>query len=101
MTALINWRPHGNREESRDSDGTAVSVSRDGTAEPVSRDQSLRRAIVAGNIHFLCSSDHEQDWPPYPVDPCSAICDDLNINTSSNDLWRVWCGRRWCITFGP
>ena len=20
--------------------------------------------------------DHEQDWQPYPVDPCSAICDD-------------------------
>ena len=29
-----------------------------------------------GNIHFPCSADHEQDWQPYPVDPCSAICDD-------------------------
>ena len=22
-----------------------------------------------GNIHFLCSADHEQDWRTYPVDP--------------------------------
>ena len=26
-------------------------------------------------IHFPCSADHEQDWQPFPVDPCSAICD--------------------------
>ena len=25
---------------------------------------------------FPCSADHEQDWQPYPVGPCSAICDD-------------------------
>ena len=31
-----------------------------------------------GNIHFSCSADHEQDWQPYPVDPYSAICDDLH-----------------------
>ena len=26
--------------------------------------------------YFPCSSDHEQDWQPYPVDPYSTICDD-------------------------
>ena len=50
-------------------------LMRDGTAEPVSRDQILRHARGQGNIHFPCSADHEQDWQPYPVDPCSAICD--------------------------
>ena len=50
-------------------------LTRDGTAEPVSRDQILRHARGQGNIHFPCSADHEQDWQPYPVDPCSAICD--------------------------
>ena len=49
---------------------------RDGTAEPVSRDQILRHARGQGNINFLCSADHKQDWQPYPVDPYSAICDD-------------------------
>ena len=29
-----------------------------------------------GNIIFLCSADHEQDWQPNPVDPYSAICND-------------------------
>ena len=43
-------------------------LMRDGTAEPVSRDQILRRERGQGNIHFLCSADHEQDWQPYPVD---------------------------------
>ena len=52
---------------------------RDGTAEPVSRDQILRRARGQGNIHFPFSADHEQDWQPYPVDPYSAICDDIYI----------------------
>ena len=47
---------------------------RDGTAEPVSRDQTLRRERGQGNIHFLCSADHEQDWQPYPVDSYSVIC---------------------------
>ena len=50
--------------------------TRDGTAEPVSRDQILRRARGQGNVNFPCSADHEQDWPPYPVDPYSSICDD-------------------------
>ena len=52
------------------------STTRDGTAEPVSRDQILRSERGQGNIHFLSSADHEQDWQPYPVDPYSAICDD-------------------------
>ena len=49
-------------------------LTRDGTAEPVSRDQILRRKRGQGDIYFLCSADHEQDWQPYPVDPYSAIC---------------------------
>ena len=44
-------------------------LTRDGaTAKPVSRDQIVRRKRGQGNIHFLCSADHEQDWQPYPVD---------------------------------
>ena len=39
-------------------------LTRDGTAEPVSRDQILRYERGQGNIHFLCSADHEQDWQP-------------------------------------
>ena len=51
-------------------------LTRGGTAEPASRDQILRRERGQGNIHFLCSADHEQDWQPYPVDPylVLAIC---------------------------
>ena len=45
-------------------------------AEPVSRNQILRHVRGQGNIHFPCSSDHEQDWQPYSVDPYSTICDD-------------------------
>ena len=26
-----------------------------------------------GNICFLRSADHEQDWQPHPVDPYSAV----------------------------
>ena len=51
-------------------------LTRDETAKPISRDQILRRERGQGNIHFSCSADHEQDWPPYQVDPYSAICDD-------------------------
>ena len=51
-------------------------LTRDGTAEPVSRDQVPRHARGQGNIQFPCSTDHEQDWQPYPVDPYSATCDD-------------------------
>ena len=29
-----------------------------------------------GEYYFPCSTDLEQDWQPYPVDPYSAICDD-------------------------
>ena len=34
-------------------------LTRDRTAEPVSRDQILRRERGEGNIHILCSADHE------------------------------------------
>ena len=51
-------------------------LTRDGTAEPISRDQILRRKRGQGNIHFPCSTDHEQDWESYPVDPHSCyMCD--------------------------
>ena len=48
-------------------------LTRDGTAEPVSRDEILKRERGQGNIGiiFSFSADHEQDWQPYPVDPCS------------------------------
>ena len=50
-------------------------LTRDGTAEPLSLDQIFRRVRGQGTIHFPCSSDHEQDWQPYPVDPYFAISD--------------------------
>ena len=51
-------------------------LTRDGTAESVSRDQILRHERGQGNIHFSCSTDHVQDWQPYPVDPYSCyMCD--------------------------
>ena len=28
--------------------------------------QILRREQRQGNVHFPCSTDHEQDWQPYP-----------------------------------
>ena len=51
-------------------------LTRGGTAQPVSRDQTLKHARRQGNIHFPSSTDHEQDWQPYPIDPYSAIYDD-------------------------
>ena len=56
-------------------------LTRDGTAEPVSRDQILRHEQGQGNIHFLCSADHEQDWQPYPVDTHFANSDGTYIHT--------------------
>ena len=47
-------------------------LTRSGIAEPVSQDQILRIERGHGNIHFLCSADHdEQNWQPYPVDQYS------------------------------
>ena len=37
-----------------------------GTAEPVSRDRILRHVRGKGNLHFLCSAEHEQDWQTSP-----------------------------------
>ena len=56
-------------------------LTRDGTVEPVSRDQILRRERGQGNINFLCSADHVQDWQPYPVDPYSCYCICVTIHT--------------------
>ena len=56
-------------------------VSRDGTAEPVSRDRIFSHERGQGSIHFSCSSDHGQDWQPYPVDPYSCyMCDHTYIH---------------------
>ena len=48
-------------------------MTRDGTAEPVSRDQILRRERGQGKTYFPCSADHEQDWQPYPIGPCTLL----------------------------
>ena len=44
----------------------------------------FRRERGQGNItiNFPCSADHDQDWQPYPVDPHSAICDDMTTYLS-------------------
>ena len=34
---------------------------------------------------FPCSTDHEQDWQPYTVDPCSVKCDDHAYSLNSNE----------------
>ena len=36
----------------------------------------LRRERGQVKVHFPCEADHEQDWQPYPVNPCSAISED-------------------------
>ena len=41
-----------------------ADARRDGYDEPASRDQILRDVRGQGNIIFLCSADHEQDWQP-------------------------------------
>ena len=66
-------------------------LTRDGTAEPDSRDQILRRERGQGNINFACSTDHEQDCPPYPVDPYySAICDDYIVGCQDKTSRSSW-----------
>ena len=50
----------------------------DGMAKLVSQDQILRRRRGQGNMHSLRSTDYEQVWQPYPVDPSSG---DIYIHT--------------------
>ena len=58
------------RESTRFSLSMEISrLTRDGTAKPVSRDHILRRERGQGNIHSLYSTDQEQVWQSYPVDP--------------------------------
>ena len=52
-----------------------------------------------GNIHFLCSADHVQDWQPYPVDPYSCyMCDHTYITSkpwlSLGDAYNLFCDRK-------
>ena len=59
-------------------------LTRGGTAEPVSQDQILRHVRGQGNIHILCSADHEQDGQPYPsVDPLMDAAAELGKNPVS------------------
>ena len=63
---------------------------RDGTAESISRDQILGRERRQGNINVPCSADHEQDWQPYPVDPCSdGMTAYVHTNTNNSG-----CGKK-------
>ena len=35
-------------------------------------------------------ADHERDWQPYPVDPYSAICDDLTFFLEKDiPIWTI------------
>ena len=66
-------------------------------AEPVSRDQIPRREWGQGDVHFPCSTDHEQDWQPYPVDPYPAICDGHTIITYHSDVFQPKCQQRYLL----
>ena len=69
-------------------------MTRDGTAEPVSRDQTFRRERGHGNIHFLCSADHEQDWQHYLVDPYSCYMCDHSTFQHAHFIPIVGVGKR-------
>ena len=44
-----------------------------------------------GNIIFPCSTDHEQDWQIYPVDPLSCyLCDRTYIHIFAADYHGIW-----------
>ena len=56
-------------------------LARNGTVEPVSPDQIFRRERGKGNTDCPCSTDHEQDWQPYTVDPHACyMCDHKYIH---------------------
>ena len=61
-------------------------LMRDGTLPNPSREtkfsgaNSADREIYSLSPHFPCSADHEQDWQPYPVDPCSCYMCDYTYN---------------------
>ena len=62
-------------------------LTRDGTAKPVSRNQILRRVRGQGNINFLCSANHEQDWrkvDPYYCYMCDHTYTYIHIYMHSN-----------------
>ena len=67
-------------------------LTRDGTAEPVSRDQIFRRERGQGNINFPCSSNHVQDWQPYPVGVTISVCVTVHscIIDLSKNLFEVF-----------
>ena len=65
-------------------------LTRDRTAKPVSRDQILRRERGQGKNNFPCSADPEQDWQPYPIDPCFCyICDHTYRISLSMEMSRL------------
>ena len=61
-------------------------LTRDGTAESVSRDHTLRHERGGGNIHFPCSTHHEQDRQPYPVEPYCVESPDYAHNRISGSV---------------
>ena len=63
---------------------------------PVSRDQILRRERGQGNINFRCSTDHEQGWQPYPVDPYYScyMCDHIYIRVVCYRYDNRFCGQQ-------
>ena len=46
-------------------------LTRERTAEARLARPNLQRERGQGNVHFLCSAEHEQDWQPYPDDSYS------------------------------
>ena len=75
---------HQIRPEYGDEQADAGRDCRTRLAKPNSR----RRERGQGNIHFLCSANHVQDWQPYPVDPYSCyMCDHTYMrNTASASM---------------
>ena len=68
-------------------------LARDGTAElVVSRDQILRHGSGEGNIHFMFSADHEQDWQSDPIDPYSCyMCDHTYWHPHGDSVLLFFC----------
>ena len=60
---------HNIQPEYGDEQADAGRDCRTRLARPI----SIRRDRGQGNVHFLCSADHEQDWQPYPIDPYSFV----------------------------
>ena len=89
----VNDNMDGRSQSRKGVENGQTDAGGDGRTSIFSQIRILRSERGQGKNHLPCSADHNQNWQPHPVDPCSALYHGNIFIHPVSELYKHLCCR--------